>query len=136
MEVSSIAIPPEDPACPPALAALSPPPTLYVWGGLPAAPGVAIVGTREASPAARAFTRSLPASRVAEGIPICSGGAVGIDAAAREAVLDVAGITVLVAGGGVDRPYPAQHRGLFERVVSRGGALVVRVPDGTPPMPP
>src|SRR4051812_33380270 len=136
MDVSSTSIPPDDPAYPPALAALAPPPTLYVRGRLPGGVGVAIVGTREASLAARAFTRTLATALAAEGLVIWSGGAVGIDAAAHEAVLDAGGITVLVAGGGLDRPSPSQHRGLFERVVASGGALVARVPDGTPPMPP
>src|SRR3954470_7263447 len=113
MDVSSTAIPPDDPAYPVALAALATPPTLYVRGRLPAGPGVAIVGTREASLAARAFTRTLATALAAEGLAIWSGGAVGIDAAAHEAALDAGGITVLVAGGGLDRPYPSQHRDLF-----------------------
>ncbi len=113
-----------------------PGPTLYVRGRLPAGPGVAVVGTRRPSEAACAFTRTLVAALVAEGLAIWSGGAAGIDGAAHEAALDAGGVTVIVAGGGLDRPYPPQHRELFGRVVERGGALVARVPDGTRPMAP
>jgi DNA processing protein len=134
--VSSLLLAPGDPAYPPALAALGdPPPTLYVRGRLPAATGVAVVGTRRATPAACAFTRTLTEALVAEGLVVWSGGAVGIDAAAHTAALDAGGTTVLVAGGGLDRVYPREHRGLFDRVLAQGGALVARVPDGTPPMP-
>ena len=137
--MTSLSLPPADPSYPSALTALDgpdrPSPTLYVRGRLPSATGVAIVGTRQPTPEACAFTRKLTAALVAEGLAIWSGGAAGIDAAAHEAALEAGGVTVIVAGGGLDRPYPPHHRGLFERVVARGGALVARVPDGTPPMP-
>jgi DNA processing protein len=138
--VSSTKIAPGDPCYPSALAPLAgagkPPPTLWVRGALPSLPGVAIVGTRRASEAARAFTRTLAEALVRAGFAVWSGGAVGIDAAAHEGALEAGGITVLVAGGGLDRPYPRQHAELFARVVEQGGALLARVPDGTPPMAP
>ncbi len=138
--MTSTPIAPGDPAYPPALAALAEPgrpaPTLHVRGQLPRVTGVAVVGTRRPSEAACAFTRTLARGLVAQGIAVWSGGALGIDAAAHEATLDAGGVTVLVAGGGLDRPYPPEHRGLFERVLAQGGALVARVPDGTPPMVP
>jgi DNA processing protein len=133
--VPSTALPPDHPLYPPALRALDAP-VLYVRGRLPAGPGVAVVGTRKPSEEARAFTRKLVTDLAAESLAIWSGGAAGIDGAAHEAALDAGGVTVLVAGGGLDRPYPPQHRELFDRVLSRGGALVARVPDGTPPMAP
>ncbi|APR75506.1 Rossmann fold nucleotide-binding protein Smf [Minicystis rosea] len=135
----SISIPPTDPSYPAALGALGraerPPPTIFVRGALPASTGVAVVGTREPSAEAVAFTRALAGELAREGIAVWSGGAFGIDAAAHEGALEAGGITVVVAGGGLDRPYPPKHRELFERVLARGGALVARVPDGTPPMP-
>lgn len=138
--MSSTSIPPGDPAYPSALTALgSPeraPPTLYLRGRLPALPGVAVVGTRVPSEEAADFARALGAALARERVAVWSGGALGIDAAAHEGALDAGGVTVLVAGGGLDRPYPPQHRGLFDRVVERGGALLARVPDGTPPTPP
>src|SRR5262249_11445897 len=138
--VTTFELPPDHPAYPPALAILGtpgkPPPTLYVRGTLPARPGVAVVGTRQASEHACAFTRNLAAALVGDGLAVWSGGAGGIDAAAHEATLDAGGAPVLVAGGGLDRPYPPEHTALFDRVLARGGALVARVPDGTPPSRP
>jgi DNA processing protein len=138
--VSSTSIPPDDPSYPSALVTLgSPgraPPTLFLRGRLPALPGVAIVGTRAPSEEAAAFARALAAALAREGVAVWSGGAVGIDAAAHEGALEAGGLTVAVMGGGLDRLYPPQHRDLFDRVVEGGGALLARVPDGTPPTPP
>ena len=131
----STLISPTNAGYPKALAQLDEPPSLYLRGALPEAPGVAIVGTRGATAEARAFTRKLAADLVEQGLAIWSGGAIGIDAAAHEAALAVGGRTVLVSGGGLDRPYPREHRGLFDRVLESGGALLARVPDDAPPRP-
>lgn len=137
--MSSAILLPSDPNYPLALSTLplpDTPPTLYIRGCLPTAPGIAIVGTRKATVEAEAFARSLAASLAAEGFALWSGGAVGIDAACHQGALDAGGVTVVVAGGGLDRPYPPQHEGLYRRVIDCGGALVSRMPDGTPPMAP
>jgi DNA processing protein len=134
--VTSTALPPGHASYPPALALLERPPILHVRGRLPAGPAVAVVGTRHPSDEAVAFTRVLSEALAAEGLAVWSGGAVGIDAAAHEGALAAGGVTVVVAGGGLDRPYPAEHGPLFDRVLAEGGALVARVPDGTPPTPP
>lgn len=130
---------PTDPDYPAALAALAeggrPPPSLWIRGALPALPGVAVVGTREPTAEAAAFARDLAAALARAGLAVWSGGAAGVDAAAHEGALAAGGVTVLVAGGGLDRPYPPQHRDLFADVPARGGALVAGVPDGTPPLP-
>jgi DNA processing protein len=135
----SIPLPPTAAAYPTALLALGtperPPPTLWLRGALPFLPAVAIVGTRDPSAEAVAFTRDLATALVRAGVAVWSGGAIGIDAAAHEAALDAGGLTVVVCGGGLDRPYPPQHRLLFDRVLESGGALLARVPDGTAPMP-
>lgn len=136
----SICIPPSDPSYPPVLRELvtrdaPDPPTLYLRGALPSAPGIAVVGTRAASDGAIAFTRALAAALGAEGLAIWSGGARGVDAAAHQGALAAGAPTVLVAGGGLDRPYPPEHADLFERVLAAGGALLARVPDSAPPLP-
>lgn len=114
-------------------------PYLYVRGGLSNLPGVAVVGTRKPSAEAVAFTYELVQDLVEAGLCIWSGGAMGIDGAAHEAALLAGGATVVVMGGGLDRPYPPQHRELFARVLARGeagmGALMARVPDEVPPLP-
>ena len=106
---------------------------LYVRGAIPRAPGVAIVGTRRASEQAIAFTRALVLDLAARGFSVWSGGAIGIDAAAHEAALESGAPTVVVMGGGLDRPYPPENRGLFDRILAAGGALVARVADDVAP---
>lgn len=85
-------------------------------------PMVGIVGTRQASAygvsAALAFAKSLAAA----GITVVSGGARGIDTAAHVGALET-GLSVAVLPGGVDVPYPAGNRELFERIVGSGGLV-------------
>ena len=54
------------------------------------------------------------------GVPVVSGMALGIDSAAHEGALDGGGLTVAVLGGGVDIPYPARKRGLYQRIAAAG----------------
>ena len=136
--MGSLVISPTDPDYPAALRDLAseqPKPSLYLRGALPSARGVAIVGTRCPTAEAVAFTRALVRDLAAEGLAIWSGGAFGIDAAAHEAALLCGAPTVVVMGGGLDRPYPKEHVALFERVVAAGGALLARVEDERPPQP-
>lgn len=109
-----------------------PPQELFLWGALPPPPWVAIVGTREPTPEAAEFARSLARELAALGIVIASGGARGIDAAAHEGALDVEAPTVVVAPGGFDRPYPPQHAELFARIVAEQGAYLSRVQGDIP----
>ncbi len=115
---------------PPRLADLeSPPARLYLRGELPRGPAVAVVGTRHPSAEAAAFTKSLCADLAAAGVAVLSGGAKGIDTAAHEGALDVRGMTVVVAPGGFNRPFPEQNAPLFQRIVDSGGAYLSLRPD-------
>lgn len=110
-----------------------PPPVLYFRGRLPVGRGVAIVGTRKASRAACDKAASFAAAMVDAGRFVVSGGAYGVDAAAHTGALDQGGDTVVVFGGGLDRPYPDRHIALFERAVQQGSLLsAFRL--GTPPL--
>jgi DNA processing protein len=121
---------------PPCLGELrDPPDSLYVHGELPRGPGVAIVGTRKPTEEGEAFARDLAGELASAGVTILSGGAVGIDAAAHEGALLVNGRTVVVAPAGYGAPFPAEHAGLFARVVESGGAYVALVPDDRPALP-
>ena len=120
---------PGDPTFPPALlemvgTTLKPCRLLRVRGVWPPAPGVAIVGARQATPQALAFTRDLAGEIVRAGWAVWSGGALGIDAAAHEGALRQGGSTVVVCPSGLDVVYPPEHRDLFARVVENGGTLV------------
>jgi DNA processing protein len=136
--MGSLVISPTDLAYPAALADLGSKeaqPSLYLRGALPTAPGVAVVGTRKPTDEALEFTRALVTDLAKSGLSIWSGGALGIDAAAHEAALACGAPTVVVMGGGLDRPYPKEHVALFERVLVAGGALLARVADDKDPWP-
>lgn len=91
---------------------------------------IAIVGSRNATPAgmdnAHAFSRSLGQA----GFAITSGLAEGIDTAAHEGALAVGAPTIAVLGTGPDRVYPARQARLAQRIAA-SGALVSQFPPGT-----
>jgi DNA processing protein len=123
-----------NPAYPPRLATLyDPPPLLYVRGrvALLAARGIAIVGSRAATPQglidAERFARALSDA----GLAVVSGLARGIDGAAHQGGLAGAGGTLAVVGTGADLVYPARHHALAREIAVRG-ALVSEWPLGTP----
>lgn len=131
---SSLVLGPADPRYPGALCALSPAPTLRVRGELPTGPAIAIVGTRQPSPEAARYAYALAADLARSGVVVWSGGATGIDDHAHHGALSADGLTVLVAGGGLDRVYPVSARPLWQRIVDeQRGALVSLVDDTHPP---
>lgn len=97
-------------------------------------PTIAIVGTRRASADGKKTARSFARALAAAGCTIVSGLAFGIDAAAHEGVLDAGGATVAVLAGGLDAVYPHSHRGLAERILEHGGALISEYPPGADPL--
>lgn len=116
-----------DPAYPSALLQTPDPPSLlYCIGntGLLAQPGLAMVGSRNASVQgaqdARAFARSFARASYT----VISGLALGIDAAAHEGALQAqgahAGSTIAVIGTGADIVYPARNRALAHRIAKEG----------------
>ncbi len=110
-----------------------PAPPLYLRGELPEEPGIAIVGARDASEDARVFAEELAAAAVRDGWSVWSGGAKGVDAAAHRGAMAAGGKTVIVAGGGHDRPYPPENADVFDDALASGGALLSLYPDDTPP---
>ncbi len=112
-------------ALPARLADLAEPPArLFLRGELPRGPMVAIVGTRRSSERALKFAHKLAFDLATAGIAVLSGGAKGIDAAAHRGALDAGGVTVVVAPGGFERPYPKKNQPLFHEVLERGGAYL------------
>jgi DNA processing protein len=125
-----------DPDYPRELAGMAlPPPVLFVRGRLPAAPAVAIVGSRLADgyglEIAARFARYLAAA----GVVVVSGMAHGIDAAAHEGALAAPlGRTVAVLGWGLGIGYPAGQARLAAAIAARG-ALVSEFPCDAQPRP-
>lgn len=114
---------------------------LWVRGRLPAgseaAPAVAVVGARACTAYGEHVAEDLGAGLVAKGWTVVSGAAYGIDGAAHRGALSVDQVaalpTVAVLAGGVDRPSPAGHQQLLERLLEAGGAVVSELPPGTRP---
>lgn len=113
-----------------------PPLLLYINGHaeLLAAPGLAIVGSRNASVQGKANASAFAEALSDAGMTIVSGLALGIDAAAHEGALRGRGGTVAVVGTGPDLIYPARNRALWERI-AEAGCIVSEYPVGTPPLP-
>ncbi len=123
-----------EPGYPPLLALLADaPPVLAVLGEASALSkrAVAIVGGRNASANGQRIAEELAAALAEAGLPIVSGMARGVDAAAHKGALET-GQTVAAVAGGLDMPYPIQHRGLQARIAERG-AVVTEAPLGTAP---
>jgi DNA processing protein len=111
------------------------PRSLRVRGELGGGRRVAIVGARDCDPYGLAMADALARGFAAAGVSVVSGGAAGVDGAAHRAALAAGGHTVAVFGGGLDRVFPAEHAGLFEEIVARGGALLSEREDGDEPLP-
>ena len=76
-------------------------------------PAVAIVGVRKATDYGIEIARSLARDLTAAGVPVISGLAEGISAAAHLGALDAGGPTLTVLPGGVDICYPVTKRALY-----------------------
>jgi DNA processing protein len=99
------------------------PPVLSVKGRveLLARPAVALVGARNASGLGRKMAGLLAAGLSEAGYVIVSGLARGIDTEAHRAGL--AGGTVAVLAGGLERPYPPENQALFDAIAESGLVL-------------
>ena len=99
-----------------------PPPILYIRGNrLPRDDlGLAIVGTRFATPYGLEMARRLSTAAVQRGFTVVSGLARGIDGMAHDAAIRAGGRTIAVLGGGVERIYPAEHTALAGQVIESG----------------
>lgn len=110
-----------------------PPPLLFIHGDytLLSSRQLAIVGTRYPSREGEKNAREFAEYLSLQGFTITSGMALGIDAAGHWGALAGSGKTIAVAGTGLDRVYPAQHRDLAHKIAA-SGALVSEFFPGTP----
>jgi DNA processing protein len=124
-----------DAAFPPLLKDIpDPPPVLFVIGdtAILGHKQLAMVGSRHPTPAGLETAEEFARHLAGNGIVITSGLAMGIDAASHRGALAGGGMTVAVAGTGLDRVYPARHRELAHQIAAHG-VLVSEFPPGTPP---
>ena len=92
---------------------------------------IAVVGSRNATPAGLQNAESFSESLAQAGITIVSGLALGIDAAAHIGALKGAGSTIAVIGTGADRMYPARNESLARQIANEG-VIISEFPLGTP----
>lgn len=124
-----------DPDYPARLKTIHDPPTLLsVSGALRAADShaVAVVGTRDATPAGRLVAERLSKGLAEAGLTVVSGLARGIDAVAHRSALEAGGRTIAVLGCGIDRTYPSEHLTL-RRKIEEGGAVLSELALGAYP---
>jgi DNA processing protein len=102
------------------------PKKLYYIGTLPTIrrPTVAIVGTRKPTTYGKEVTQQLAGELARRGIVIVSGMALGVDAIAHRAALDVGGTTIAVQGNGLSKLTPTTNRQIGEDIIASGGAVV------------
>ncbi len=133
------AIPIGDESYPTYLAAIQdPPPVLYVKGNLellhrPA--GVAIVGTRKASPNGIIIAERISKYFAESDWTIVSGLAMGIDAAAHRGALNARGATIAVLAHGLRSASPKINSHLGSEILESGGAWVSEYPIDVPAKP-
>ena len=114
------------------------PPILHVRGRLLADDrfSIAIVGSRRATNYGLAIAEQFSRELCAHGLCIVSGGARGVDTRAHRGALAAGGRTVAFVGCGLDIPYPAENRALFDEMIASGqGAIVSEYPFGANPDP-
>jgi len=109
------------------------PPVLFHRGTLMSnETGMSVVGSRAATPRGLDVARTIASGLVDRGISVIAGLAAGIDAAAHVAALEAGGRTVAVLGTGLRRYYPAENRGLQNRIAAEGLMLSQFWPDAPP----
>jgi DNA processing protein len=91
-------------------------------------PTIAIVGTRAATAYGKSLARRFASDLGAAGCCIISGLALGIDTAAHQGALDAGAPTIGVLGGGHEQFFPPRNRGLAERMIAEGGAVLSPFP--------
>ena len=92
-------------------------------------PRVAIVGTRQAGPAALRRAARLSRILVQHDAVVVSGLAAGVDAAAHRAAIAAGGRTIAVIGTPLDRSYPIEHAELQAEIAARH-LVVSQFPSG------
>lgn len=108
---------------------------LYGRGELPdleMTPPLAVAGTRKISDYGRQATRLIAGGLALGGAAVIAGGAVGVEAAAHRAALEVGGLTVSVQAAGFGAEYPSQNRELRADILAAGGTLLSEYPPDEP----
>lgn len=96
-------------------------------------PKIAIVGSRKCSAYGIKVAYEFAYKLAKAGICIVSGMALGIDKYAHLGALDAGGKTIAVLGGGFNNIFPAEHMGLYCRIIAEQGLAITEYsPDAMP----
>jgi DNA processing protein len=127
----------DDPRYPPQLLGSVRPPRVLRGIGDPESlvPGIAIIGSRKATPYGLACARRFARWSAEVGVTVISGAAIGCDLAAQTEALDSGGHSVAVLGCGADVDYPRRAAQALARIRDSGGAVVSELDWGAPPLP-
>ncbi len=115
-----------------------PPKELYVLGDLKTLlqkPRLAVVGSRKVTPYGKLVTQQLTQDVANKGVVIISGLALGVDAIAHQAALDMHGSTIAVLGTSLEQLGPATNYHVARRILEQGGAIVSEYPSGSTTQP-
>ncbi len=88
----------------------------------------AVVGSRRASSYAKRSIEKILEPLLEAGWEIVSGGALGADSMAHAYTVAMKGVTHVILGSGLLRPYPRSNRGLFENMIATSGSLMRSFP--------
>ncbi len=109
------------------------PPLLFYKGTLtPKVEGLAVVGSRRATPYGKAAAQYVARAIVENNYVVISGLARGIDTWAHKGALEAGGKTWAFLAGGLDNIYPPENRELA-CIIMQNGALISEYPPGFPP---
>jgi len=103
---------------------------LFLMGKLPS-DGFVVVGTRKASTGGKERAERFASFLARRGIPVVSGGAVGIDRAAHRGALSVGGPTGVILGEGL-MPFISKNAPFVQQVIDSGGFILSQFPLPTP----
>lgn len=114
------------------------PPRVLRGIGNPAAlqPGIAIIGSRKATPMVLPAPRCSPRTSPRAAFPSSPVARWDVTSARIARALDGGCPTVVVFGSGADVTYPKRGRELFQRVIDAQGAVISENPWGTQPLRP
>lgn len=112
-----------------------PPKQLYVLGdeNILNEQCIAIIGSRICTPEGARLAEDFARELSKSGICIVSGMAKGIDTAAHIGALKAGGKTIAVLGGGFNHIFPEENKGLFQKIIENGGAVVSEYKENTKP---
>ncbi len=89
---------------------------------------IAMVGSRHASPQGLQHAEQFSFALAEAGFAITSGLALGVDAASHRGALKANGMTIGVAGTGLNHIYPRVHQKLVEEIIQQRGAVISEFP--------